>query len=224
MAKPTLHQLSISPTCQRVFAMLAAKDIDHDRVDVDISQKERPDDFNKISPFGKVPVLEHDGHVLLESVSICYFIEEMWPDKPMLSSEPHERAYARQWIQYADRELMDRDAQFVHIERDHDRKVAICRQIFDVLVHLDRELQGNNAYFLGDQLSMVDCVIAPTLNNIPVWSKLINDEKLATYKNVQAYTERLRADPVLAEQIFAVPDEVYEGFFGAVLVNGATFP
>ena len=224
MAKPQLYELPISPSCQRVFSTFAAKGVDYDRVDIDISKRERPEDFNKISPFGKVPVLVHDGDVILESLNIMQYIDEVWPDPPLMPSDPKQRAYARQWIQYTDRELMDRDVGFVHGERELDRKQKLCADLFDVLAMLDKELEGNNGLFLGPDLSLVDCMIAPTINNIPIWANLTNNTKWAGYKNVQAYADRLRANPILAENVFSVPDEVYEGFFKACLVDGMTFP
>jgi glutathione S-transferase len=77
MAKPQLYQLSISPSCQRVFATLTIKGVEYDPIDIDISKKERPADFVKISPFGKVPVLVHDGQVILESTNIIQYIDEV---------------------------------------------------------------------------------------------------------------------------------------------------
>ena len=224
MNKPKLYMLSISPSCQRVFATFANKGVAYDTVEIDISQAQRPDEFEKISPFGKVPVLEHQGQVLLESANIIQYIDEVWPDPPMMPADAADRAYARQWIQYADREIFDRDAQFVHIERDHQRKLEICAALFERLSHLEAELEGKTSLFLGDDLSLVDCMLAPSLANVPVWSQLTDDKKYATYTNIRAYTDRLRENPVLAETVFSVPVEVYQGFFSAVLVDGMTFP
>lgn len=221
---PKLYMFGISPSCQRVFATFANKGVRYDSIEVDISRSERPDDFRKISPFGKVPVLVHKGRVILESANIIQYIDEVWPAPAMMPADPLERAYARQWIQYADRELFDRDALFVHVEKDQARKVEICRSLFKALAILEAELAGKTGLFLGDQLSLVDCALAPTLANVPVWSQLIDDKSYATYKNIQAYTARLQQHPILKSRVFGVPTAVYEGFFKAVLVDGMTFP
>lgn len=224
MNKPTLYMFSISPACQRVFAALAHKGVEYDGVDINIAEAKRPEEFEKVSPFGKVPVLVHEGHVILESANIIQYIDEVWPEPALMPTTPVERAHARRWIQYADRELFDRDAQFVHIERDADRKRALCADLFRALEHLELELEGNNAFFLGDKLSIVDCMLAPTMANLPVWAKITDNKAYAGYKNIIAYTERLKANPVLAETVFSVPADVYEEFFTAVLVHGMTFP
>ncbi len=224
MESPKLYMFSISPSCQRVFATLANKGVEYEPVEIDISQAKRPDAFERVSPFGKVPVLEHKGQTILESANIIQYINDVWPEPPMMPSDPAGRAYARQWMQYADREIFDRDAQFVHIERDHQRKLQVCAALFDQFRHLERELEGKTSLFLGDDLSLVDCMLAPSLANAPVWSELTGDKKYATYTNIRAYTDRLRANPVLAKAVFSVPVEVYQGFFSAVLVDGMTFP
>jgi len=221
---PKLYMFSISPSCQRVFATCAAKGIDYDAVEIDISQRNRPAEFEQISPFGKVPVFVHKGQVILESANIIQYIDEVWPKPPMMPADPAGRAYARRWIQYADRELFDRDAQFVHIERDKQRKLEACSALFDQLSHLERELAGKKSLFLGDYLSLVDCMLAPTLANVPVWSDLTGDKKYAGYTAIRNYTDRLRRDPVLEKTVFNIPAAVYEGFFKLVLVDGMTFP
>lgn len=224
MGKPLLYQLSISPACQRVFSVLEHKKIDYDIFEVDISKKDRPDEFTKKSPYGKVPVLEHDGHVILESINICMYLDEAWPERPLMPKTPAERAYARQWMIFADREILDKDAQFTHIYRDLDRKRETCHSLFAGIAPLDRELRGKDKLFLGADLSLVDCVLAPTMAFLPIWSKIVDDKTYATYTGIQAYADRLRAHPVLRKTVFNVPAEVYEGFFGAVLGQGITVP
>lgn len=222
-AKPKLYQFSISPSCQRVFATFAHKGVEYDVFEVDVSKKERPEEFNQISPFGKVPVLVHNGQVLVESAVICQYINDVWPDPPMLPADPAELAYARQWIVFADR-ILDKDAQFTHIERDRARKVDICNSLFADLSHLERELGSKDKFFLGGELSLVDCIFSSTMAFLPIWSKIIDDTLYNTYPNIQAYTERLRGHPTLEANVYNIPAEVYEGFFGAVLGDGLTVP
>ena len=207
-----------------MFATLAHKGIDHERIEVDITQKERPAEFNAVSPFGKVPVLVHEGRNILESVVICEYLDEVWPEPRMLPADPGERAYARQWIVYINRVITDRDSEFVHIERERERKVATCRKIFPELRYLDAELEGRDGLFLGPELSLVDVAIAPFARNLGIWAELVEDRHLAGYGNLRAYFDRLQAHPVLAEHVYNIPDEAFRGFFTSVLVEGATVP
>jgi glutathione S-transferase len=72
---------------------LAEKQIEHEVVLVDLS--DRPQwllDLNP--PGGRVPVLD-DGFVLPESEVIMAYLEERYPERPLLPAGPVERAAAR---------------------------------------------------------------------------------------------------------------------------------
>lgn len=224
MSKPTLYVSSISPTCQRVFATLFHKKVDWDVVEIDIAKPrdERPQDFLEISPLGQVPVMKHEGNIVQESIVICEYADEVWPDVPMLPKSAGGRAYARRWLRFADSNIIDKDIRFVHYETEIERKHAVCHELFAGLNQLDRELAGKSAFFLGEEVSLVDAALAPTMGFLPIWSELVGDKTYATYANIHSYTERLRNHPTFAQQVWSTPREVYWGFFTAVLKHGLT--
>lgn len=227
MSQPRAYISSVSPTCKRVFAVLEHKQIPHERIEIDITKKhhERPQEFQRVSPHNKVPAMEHDGNVIYESTVINEYLEEAFPERRMLPEDKGRRAYARCWIKYADSQLQDLDADMVHRVREHDGKIAVCRRILSNLATLDRELAGKSTrYFLDDELSLVDAALAPTLRLVPIWSKLIKDETWGSYRHVQSYLSRLAEHPTIAKAVNDTPLEAYEGFFGAVLGQGMTFP
>jgi glutathione S-transferase len=49
----------------------------------------------EISPSGRVPALEHNGNHLWESLAICEYINEVYPDKKLWPSSVADRALAR---------------------------------------------------------------------------------------------------------------------------------
>lgn len=56
-------------------------------------------EYKKQNPAGYVPALVHDGKTMAESVAIIEWLEEKFPEKPLLSSDLDERAVARQLAQ-----------------------------------------------------------------------------------------------------------------------------
>jgi len=224
MSKPKLYSLGYSPTCQRVFAVLAHKGIEYDNVEVDITKKERPAEFNAVSPFGKVPAMVHDGRTIVESSVICEYLDEVCPSPAMLPADAAGRAEARQWIQFVNRAVVDRDGEFVHVERDKAAKHALCHKIFPDLAHLDRALAGRSNLFFGDELSLVDVNVAPFSRNIRIWSDLVGDKLLAGYRNLNVYFDRLEQVPVLQRTVYNIPEDAFRGFFTMILVDGATVP
>lgn len=62
-------------------------------------------EFVALNPKAVVPVLDHDGRVVLESTLICEYIEEVFPEHPVYPRDPYERAQVRLWTKGVDEEL-----------------------------------------------------------------------------------------------------------------------
>jgi RNA polymerase-associated protein len=93
------------PYCARVRIALAEKGLEVEVVEVDLS--DRPQwliDLNP--PRGRVPVLD-DGFTLPESEVIMAYLEEKYPDPPLLPDGLAERARARLLVQRFDENLGD---------------------------------------------------------------------------------------------------------------------
>jgi glutathione S-transferase len=59
-------------------------------------------DYLKLNPNGVVPTLVHDGTPIINSFCINEYIEDVFPDPPLLPKNPVERARARYWAWTAD--------------------------------------------------------------------------------------------------------------------------
>lgn len=94
----------VSPYVRKVLACLELKDIPYE-VDP-ITPFFGNDEFERLSPLRRIPVLINGGLVLSDSSVICAYLDESWPEPPLLpSSSPVDRARAR-WIEeYADTRL-----------------------------------------------------------------------------------------------------------------------
>jgi glutathione S-transferase len=63
------------------------------------------DEYLLKSPMGKVPYLEVDGTRLRESGEIHEYLEDAYPDKPLLPKEPLERARVREIVVFVELHL-----------------------------------------------------------------------------------------------------------------------
>lgn len=87
------------PFAQRTHMVLLEKKINFTLIEISLDAK--PDWFLKISPYGKVPVLHHGDTIVFESAVINEYLEEVFPNPPLLPKSPECRAHARIWIDFA---------------------------------------------------------------------------------------------------------------------------
>ena len=61
----------------------------------------RPE-YLRLNPNGVVPTLVHDGRTILESSIICQYLDEQFPQPPLLPPDAYGRARALAWLNYFD--------------------------------------------------------------------------------------------------------------------------
>ena len=95
----------VSPYVRKVLACLELKGLDY-RVDP-ITPFYGGDEFERLSPLRRIPVLIDGDVTLCDSTVICAYIEEAYPAPPLLPRDPKDRARARWLEEYADTRLGD---------------------------------------------------------------------------------------------------------------------
>lgn len=101
-----LYHSTRAPNPERVVFFLRAKGV-LDQVEleeVSIMKGEHfSDEYRKVSPFSKVPVLVlDDGSSLTESRAICTYLEGVFPDVNLLGNDYKERAQIEMWERQLD--------------------------------------------------------------------------------------------------------------------------
>lgn len=89
-----LYDQQNAPNPRRVRIFLAEKGIAYERKQINIVQGENlVPEFLSINPRGRLPALVlDDGTVLDESVAICRYLEELYPDPPLLGTDALSKA------------------------------------------------------------------------------------------------------------------------------------
>ncbi len=101
----TLYDADRCPYCARARIALAEKGVEFETVVIDLS--DRPAWLYEKNPTGKVPVLEEDAWVLPESAVIMEYLQERYPEPPLLPADAAERAEVRLWVWEHGRRLAD---------------------------------------------------------------------------------------------------------------------
>ena len=89
----TLYDADRCPYCARVRIVLAEKGVEYETVVIDLD--DRPAWIYEKNPTGRVPVLEEGAFVLPESAVINEYLNERYPEPPLLPADPAQRALAR---------------------------------------------------------------------------------------------------------------------------------
>jgi maleylacetoacetate isomerase len=87
-----------SSAAYRVRIALNLKGVSYEAVPVHLLRdggEQRTENYKRLNPQGLVPTLEHDGAVFQQSLAIVEYLEERFPQPPLLPSDPIGRAHVR---------------------------------------------------------------------------------------------------------------------------------
>ena len=95
----------VSPYVRKVLVCMELKGLDYE-VDP-ITPFFGNDEFRRISPLRRIPVLIDQDLVLTDSTVIAEYLEERYPEPALMPKEPKERARSRWLEEFADSRLGD---------------------------------------------------------------------------------------------------------------------
>jgi glutathione S-transferase len=96
-----LYHASHSTCSQKVRFVLHEKGVKFDEVRIDLAKKEQlKPDYLALNPNGVVPTLLDDGTPIVESSVICEYLDEKYPQNPLVPANIVERARMRAWMHY----------------------------------------------------------------------------------------------------------------------------
>jgi glutathione S-transferase len=178
-----LYNAARCPYAARVRIVLAEKGVEFETVEIDLS--DRPAWLYEKNPAGRVPVLEEDDRPLAESVVIMEFLEERYPDPPLLPPDPADRAAVRLLI-FRDRDLTD---PYYALRRGED---GAAERLDAALAKLDVHLYEQD-YLGGAEYGLADIALVP-------WVLRARDMlgvNLNGYPSLGAWLERLEERPAI---------------------------
>jgi len=172
-----------------------------ERVMIDLKKGDtRAQDFLRINPNGKVPVLVHDGTAIWESAAITLYLGEIFGVARGLYPEPGpERGEAMKWVIWSNVTLGDAFGRYVRNTTDwfpaeqHNAKAAeaALADTRGCLSILDRALGGRQYLLAGYTLADAH------VNSLVDWLRFMKID-FSDYPHVNAWTQRCAARPAYA--------------------------
>jgi stringent starvation protein A len=183
----TLYDAPRCPYCARVRIVLAEKDIPYETVVIDLSN--RPAWLYEKNPSGKVPVLEEGSWVLPESAVIAEYLNERYPEPPLLPADPAERAIARLLVF----RFEDFSEPYYALRRGDDG----AGEAFDgELAHLEA-LLGCIPYLTGRAYGLADLDYVPWV----IRARELLGVSLEPYPRVADWLDRVAERPAVAAEL-----------------------
>lgn len=95
-----------SVCCQKVRMTIEEKGLEYESryVKLEAGEAKTPE-FLKINPRGVVPVVVHDSNTITESSIIGEYLDDAFPDPPLMPTDPYLRTRRRYWAHRIDDEM-----------------------------------------------------------------------------------------------------------------------
>jgi stringent starvation protein A len=183
----TLYDAARCPYCARVRIVFAEKDVEYESIEIDLAA--RPAWIYEKNSTGRVPVIEEDGWLLPESAVIMEFLEERYPEPPLLAADPADRALARLWIFRHD----DFTRPYYALRRGEDDAAALLD--FE-LGKLDAAL-AQRLWLGGAEYGLSDIAYVPWV----LRARDVLGVSLDAFPAVAAWLERLVERPSIAMEV-----------------------
>jgi glutathione S-transferase len=153
---------------RRVLIYLKEKGLNLDLVYVDTASGEHKQAaFLARNPAGKIPVLElDDGSCLSESAAIVEYLEELYPNPPMIGVTPAERGRVRA-LERIGTDLIARTAIMLYHGHPHFAgrvtqqplvADALRPMVNELLATLEQHI-GSTTFLAGEQPTIADCSV-----------------------------------------------------------------
>lgn len=197
-----LHEYWRSGTSYRVRIALNLKGVAYELIGVDLrTGAQRGEAYTSVNPQGLVPALVAPEGVLTQSPAILEWIEEAWPEPPLLPPSAWARAEVRAMAAVigCDIHPLQNLRVLKALEADHGADQAAkdawagrwIRAGFDALERQVERLGG--AYAYGDAITLADVYLAPQL-----YSARRFKVDLAPYPRLAAAGARAAEHPAFA--------------------------
>jgi glutathione S-transferase len=165
--------------------------------------------FHAINPVGTIPCLVlDDGFVMPESVAIIDYLDEVFPQPPLMPADPRMRAEVRVLQRIAELGILNQGIELQRLLRAETqddeligtRRTRLLRGLASADIYLNPTMS-----FMGGVMTMADCHLAPALRFVRIVLKEEGGPDLLLARpRLAAYLEHASNHDVLGEILTAM--------------------
>lgn len=200
-----IYSYDAAPNAQRLNLFLKLKGVEIETIPIDMIAKEQlGEEYQSINPLATIPALVlDDGTVLTEVIGMCVYLEELYPEKPLLGTTALEKAEIISWDHRLFTTVMTAVAEALRNRGNNFADRALpgplnLPQIPELaergkirLEHgwpaLEAELEGKE-WLVGNSISMADLDLMICVD-FSAWVKSTPPE---SFKNIHAHSARVK--------------------------------
>jgi glutathione S-transferase len=169
---------SRAPNPRKVRIYVAEKNLTLPTIELNLrAGEQRTPEFRQKNPFAGVPILElDDGTVIAESLAIMEYLEEIYPEPPLLGTDSATRALTRMWERRCEIGVYLPASRMVHSKgeaAEQARQILVAR-----LALINDGMQGRE--WVAGQFSLADITLLIGLDTAsagaftlePAWTNL----------------------------------------------------
>ena len=151
MPQAILHDYYRSSASYRVRIALNIKGVEYERRPVNLLEgQQQSDEYRALNPQGFVPMLEIDGHRLVQSLAIINYLDLRFPTPPLIPTPAAERAHVVAM------------AMMVACDIHPLNNLRVLKYLKNELGHSQEEVDAWYAHWISEGLPALEAFAAPT--------------------------------------------------------------
>jgi maleylpyruvate isomerase len=202
MSDLILHGYWRSSAVYRVRIALNLKTLDYEQVGHDLRLGEQQDPaYKAIAPAGLVPAVKHGDQVFVQSLAIIEWLDERWPNPPLLPGAIEHRAIVRAMAATiaADIHPLNNLRILKYLKNEFERSQEqidawIAHWVSEGFAALEVMIaRHGDSYAFGNVPTMADCFLVPQVYNAERFGV-----DLTPFPKLVAAAEKARGHPAFA--------------------------
>jgi glutathione S-transferase len=209
----TIYHFSTCPFSRTARICLKEKNQDFDLINESIW--EHREEFLRINPAGKTPVLIIDNHIIIRGIKpLIEFIEEVCKESELIPGTPEIRAYIRYVFDWFNDKFYDEITKYILSEKiirltinaGSPDSSAIRAAKKNLLYHLDYldYLLNDNTYLCGERITIADCAAAAQLSILDLVNDVPWDYSIKVKRWYSLMKSRPSLNAILSDEIYGI--------------------